>query len=178
MQRERHYIRVLEMLEGASYSNNSDYVASNYASKLYDLLDASLTPEQLRTLFYRLREQLRVNNRNRIAAQTTPDGVLYIPRKKRRYIKSKTGRRRLVPMFNKLRRKANLKAYSNERAAAVSFKGKVTHVARIHHYGLVTRHRISKRPVKYPARPLVGINNKDIAQIDDAVLDHLSGELL
>lgn len=71
--------------------------------------------------------------------------------------------------FTKLKTAKYLKAQANANQAEVFFTGQVQRLARIHHYGL--RDKVNRRGtmVKYPERPLIGVN----ADVDGSVKDVL-----
>lgn len=75
-------------------------------------------------------------------------------------------------MFRKMRRIMQDGASDHE--AWVGFAGRVAAVARIHQDGLVDRVSPHGPEIRYAARRLLGLTEKDRADLLDAVLDHVS----
>lgn len=148
----------------------------NAISEWADNMLALLHPSERRKLATQIARQLRQTNQKRIAAQTTPDGQPFAPRKeplrkrKRTKFLRKTG-----PMFRRLRMAAWLKMKGTPDGATVNFIGAAARLATTHHYGL--RDVVNaKRGIthQYEARPLLGITDDDAKRIEEAVLKHLS----
>lgn len=145
------------------------------ADSLADLADwaepllAKLGPAARRQLAGTLARKLRTSQRERIAAQKTPDGKAYRPRK----IRNKRGRVKRRAMFVKLRQNRYLKARGNSTEVAVGFFGRVARIARVHQYGL--RDKVSPKgpAVKYPERSLLGYAREDLQMVEDMLIDHL-----
>lgn len=132
---------------------------------------ASLTPAARRTLAREIASRLRTRGQQRIAAQVSPDGTPYAPRKPQ--LRRKKGRIRRE-MFSKLRTTRFLKTEATADAAMVGFVSQVERIARVHQEGLRDRVRPGGPEYAYPARELIGISDDDRAAIEGLVLDHLS----
>ena len=95
---------------------------------------------------------IRAANRDRIRAQTDPDGDGFI-----KPLKSSNN-----PMFRKLTAARHLKFNATSRYAQIGFKGSAARLARIHHEGQRSTVRPdSSKKFPYPKRPLIGIANAD-----------------
>lgn len=138
-------------------------------------LIASLEPAARQELAKRIATALRARNQKRIAAQVSPDGTPYAPRKPQiRHRKGKIKRQ----MFSRLRTARFLKAKGTPNEAIVGFTAEVSRLARVHHLGL--RDRVNKKTgleADYPARPLLGIPPDDEALIAELVTAHLAERL-
>lgn len=131
----------------------------------------TLSPKERRVLAREVARDLRIANRNRIKAQTNPDGTPYEPRTQ---LRGRSGAIRRKAMFTKLRTAKYLKIKTNADEAAVGFLGRINRIARVHHYGL--RDRVEKGgPLhQYARRELVGFNDADRERIRDSLIDHLT----
>ena len=132
-------------------------------------LIVQLQPAQRRALLRKIVIHLRKKNRQRIAAQTNPDGSAWQPR---------ANSNNNQPMFRRLRQNKYFGIRASHRHAKAFFKGNSGRIAKTHHYGL--RDKVSRRSalqIKYPERRLVGITEQDMQEILDIVLDHLSSPL-
>ncbi|MGP9500273.1 phage virion morphogenesis protein [Halomonas sp. AOP43-D1-4] len=130
-----------------------------------------LTPKERRVLAREVARDLRIANRERIKAQTNPDGTPFEPRTQ---LRGRRGQIRRKAMFTKLRTAKHLRIKTSADEAAVQFAGRVAKIARVHHYGL--RDRVEKGgPLhKYARRELVGITGNDRNRIANSVLNHLT----
>lgn len=138
-------------------------------------LIAGLQPAARRELALRIAKELRPRNQKRIAAQTSPDGTPFEPRKPQ--LRHKTGKIKRQ-MFSKLRTAKYLKATATENEAIVGFTREVSRIALVHHLGL--RDRVNKKTgleAKYPERQLIGIPDDDQALIAEIVAAHLADRL-
>ncbi|WP_447529806.1 phage virion morphogenesis protein [Vreelandella sp. TE19] len=137
---------------------------------LTPLID-KLTPKERRVLARNVARDLRIANRERIKAQTNPDGTPFEPRTQ---LRGRRGQVRRKAMFTKLRTAKHLRIKTSADEAAVQFTGRVARIARVHHYGL--RDRVEKGgPVhQYARRELVGITAADRNRIAESVLNHLT----
>ena len=115
---------------------------------------------------------LRRSNAERIAANVSPDGVAFEPRKKQLKIKGALKRKKTGAMFRKLKLQRYLSSTATPDGAEVSFKGGAEHIAQVHHYGLVDKVR-DGLTVLYPARQLLGINEADRDLVRDILSRHL-----
>jgi phage virion morphogenesis protein len=135
-----------------------------------------LQPAQRRALGNKVAIELRRSQAKRIAAQTSPDGAAYPPRKKRKELRGKKGRikRQKAAMFNRLRTASWLETETDERQIAVGFFKKVARVARVHQEGLADKVAPRGPKYQYPARPLLGFSVNDEEVIRRAILRHIS----
>lgn len=119
------------------------------------------------------RDVRRIQQTN-ITAQRSPDGTAWEPR--RVTARSKKGRIRRS-MFAKMKTAKYLKAQASANAAEVAFVPAVRKLARVHHYGL--RDRVSRRgpEVKYPERPLLGVDNDVEILVSETLLHWLAGQV-
>lgn len=141
-------------------------------------LDAWLTPlieklsaKERRVLARNVARDLRIANRERIKAQTSPDGTPFEPRTQMR---GRRGAIRRKTMFNKLRTAKYLKVKTTADEAAVGFMGRVNRIARVHHYGLRDRVEKGGPQHQYARRELVGITPVDRERIVNSLINHLT----
>jgi len=130
-----------------------------------------LGTKERRVLAREVARDLRIANRDRIKAQTNPDGTPFEPRNE---LRGRSGRIRRKAMFNKLRTAKYLRLKTNADAAEVGFLGRVARIARVHHYGLRDRVERGGPQHQYARRELIGITAKDAGRIADSVLNHLT----
>ncbi|CAD5269968.1 MULTISPECIES: phage virion morphogenesis protein [Halomonadaceae] len=130
-----------------------------------------LSPKERRVLAREVARDLRIANRNRIKAQTNPDGTPYEPRTQ---LRGRSGAIRRKAMFTKLRTAKYLKIKTNVDEAAVGFMGRINRIARVHHYGLRDRVEKGGPQHQYARRELVGITATDRERIGDKVLKHIT----
>ncbi|MGE6581974.1 phage virion morphogenesis protein [Vreelandella aquamarina] len=130
-----------------------------------------LTPKERRVLAREVARDLRIANRERIKAQTNPDGTPFEPRKQ---LRGRSGAIRRKAMFTGLRTAKYLKIKTTADEAAVGFLGRVARIARVHHYGLRDRVEKGGPQHQYARRELIGITAKDADRIAESVLNHLS----
>lgn len=102
------------------------------------------------------RDVRRIQQAN-ITAQRSPDGTAWEPR--RVTARNKQGRIKRK-MFTKLKTSKFLKTQASENRAEIGFTGRAQRIARVHHYGLRDRVNRQENKVKYPMRPLIGINRE------------------
>ncbi|ELQ6151637.1 phage virion morphogenesis protein [Cronobacter turicensis] len=132
--------------------------------KRLSALIAALSPACRRRMAQDIAKTLRTRQQQRIKAQKAPDGSAYTPRREQP-ARAKKGRVKRE-MFAKLRTSHFMKATGSSDAAVVEFTGKVQRIARVHQYGLKDKPGRNGRAVQYPARPLVGIDKKDISSLE------------
>ncbi|HDR2466516.1 TPA: phage virion morphogenesis protein [Enterobacter roggenkampii] len=118
---------------------------------------ANLEPAARNRMMRQLAQELRRSQQQNIRLQRNPDGTAFEAR--RVTARSKKGRIKRQ-MFAKLRTTKYLKTAATADSASVLFDGKVQHIARVHHYGLRDRVRRNGPEVRYPARRLLGVNDK------------------
>lgn len=113
---------------------------------------------------------LKKTQRQRIAAQLNPDGSPYEPRKPR--LRRKRGRIRRT-MFAKIS-KSHIQIKHSANSAIVELSSQVQRIARVHHYGL--RDKIDKTgpDYQYPARQLLGLNDREVENVKDIVINSLT----
>ena len=131
-----------------------------------------LDVKQRRALAHNVARDLRRRQRERIRAQTNPDGTPFTPRKAQSS-RSKQGSIRRRAMFSKLATAKWLKATARGDTAVVGFFGSVARLAKTHQYGL--RDRVSRDgpEIEYAQRELLGFTALDQEHIMDSVLTHL-----
>lgn len=96
--------------------------------------------------------EMRAANRDRIRAQTDPDGGRFVSP-----LKSSNS-----PMFRELTKARHLKFKATSRYAQIGFQGNAARIARIHHEGQRSTVRPdSSKKFPYPERPLIGISDAD-----------------
>ncbi|RUR46200.1 phage virion morphogenesis protein [Vreelandella populi] len=130
-----------------------------------------LSPRERRVLAREVARDLRIANRERIKAQTNPDGTPFEPRTQ---LRGRQGQVRRKAMFTKLRTAKHLRIKTTADEAAVQFAGRVAKIARVHHYGLRDRVEPGGPMHKYARRELVGITGADKNRIANSVLNHLT----
>lgn len=136
---------------------------------LTPLID-QLTPKERRVLARNVARDLRIANRERIKAQTSPDGTPFEPRTQ---LRGRRGTIRRKTMFNKIRTAKYLRIKTNADEAAMGFMGRVAKIARVHHYGLRDRVEKGGPQHQYARRELIGITSADRNRIANSVLNHL-----
>lgn len=134
-------------------------------------LIAKLSAKERRVLAREIARDLRIANRERIKAQTNPDGTTFEPRTE---LRGRSGRIRRKAMFTKLRTAKYLKIKTSADEASVGFMGQVARIARVHHYGLRDKVEKGGPQHQYARRELVGIPKKDEGAIADTIINYLS----
>lgn len=130
-----------------------------------------LSPKERRVLAREVARDLRIANRERIKAQTNPDGTPYEPRSE---IRGRSGRFRRKAMFSKLRTAKYLRIKTTADTAEVGFLGRINRIARVHHYGLRDRVEKGGPQHQYARRELVGITPADSERISNKVIEHIN----
>ena len=131
----------------------------------------ALASPQRAALLREIGKRLQRSQKARISAQTDPDGR---PWPKRR-AKKGTGRVR-AKMFRRMRTGKHLKLKTDDGSISLGFSGNTGKIARAHHYGLRERMKVTggkSISIKNPTRRLIGLSNRDLADIDAHVLDHM-----
>ena len=139
---------------------------------------AKLQPAQRRAINHKVAIDLRRSQAQRIKAQQGPDGAAYPARKRRKEFKGKNGRikRQKAAMFAKIRTARHLKVKATGGQIEVGFFGWVARVARVHQFGL-EEHVSKTGPLhRYPARPLLGLNELDRTLMRASILKHLNSQ--
>lgn len=136
-----------------------------------------LSAPQRRALALQVARELRRAQQQSIAAQRAPDGTPFEPRKTptTRTTRNARGqiRRASQGMFNQLRKPKHLRASATPFEAVVQFAARSERIARVHHFGLSDRVEPGGPVYKYPARPLLGLNDAQRERIRALALDHL-----
>ena len=132
-----------------------------------------LPPKARRQLARQIAITLRQKQQKRIAAQQSPDGQAFIPRKAQ--IRKRIGKiKKRTTMFPKIRQARYLKVQSSANSAVISFTKEVQRIAQVHHFGLRDRVNRYGLTVRYPCRPLLGFADEDKTLIADLVITHLA----
>lgn len=131
-----------------------------------------LEPAHRRQLAREVARSLRKANQQTMAAQTSPEGKAWEPRKHR--ARDAKGTLRQGPMFRKLRNARHLKAQAFTDSAVVQFVGRAQRLARVHHFGLRDFVSPGGAQYEYPARPILGISEQQLEVIRDLVLGSFS----
>jgi phage virion morphogenesis protein len=115
------------------------------------------------------RDVRRIQQQN-ITAQRSPDGTAWEPR--RVTARTKPGRIRRK-MFARLKSTKFLKDSANPWRGEISFTQNVQHIARVHNFGL--REKLNEQTtIKYEERQSIGLNDKTMQTINDALIKWLS----
>lgn len=125
---------------------------------------AQLSPQGQRKMQQAIGKYLRQANRQRLTAQTGPEGNAW---PKRKGSGSASGK-----MFKKMRGNGHLKLKHQAGGLRMGWYGRVGSIARIHHYGL--SERLQYGTAKYATRELIGINANDIDAIKSIIIEHLA----
>ena len=131
-----------------------------------------LSPVQQRALARQLAQRVRKANQQTMAAQQSPDGDAWEPRKHRS--RDRAGKLRHGPMFRKLRSSRHMKAQGLTNEAVIQFVGRAARIARVHHYGLRDLVAPGGAQYDYPARPLIGVPDALADELVDLVLRQLT----
>ncbi|WP_336795846.1 phage virion morphogenesis protein [Erwinia aphidicola] len=136
-------------------------------TKLTALL-ANLSPAARKKMATDIARKLRASQQHNIKRQQAPDGTPFKPRKAQP-LRGKKGRVKRE-MFAKLRTAKYMKAKGTGDGAVVEFTGRVLRMARVHHYGLNDRATRGGKEIQYDARPLLGVNDNLLGQVEDWIL--------
>lgn len=128
---------------------------------------ARLQPAEQRKLLRKVGQDLRRVNRQRMAAQTDPDGRAWEPRKE--YGRTRRGRPK--QMMRKLRQAKRLRVEVSDSLIRIGWRGHDSYLASVHHFGLTQRLQFGL--AHYPERPLLGITEGDAQMIRTSLLQHL-----
>ena len=132
---------------------------SGYLQPLLNNASAAQRRRFMRSLANRLRNQ----QAQRIQQQRNPDGSPYAPRKQSRRA-----------LFEHIHKKPNLRASVRQHTINVGFYGYLARIARVHQYGEQAE-VVPGLSVRYQRRELLGFNRDDIALIEQAAVEYLSG---
>lgn len=144
---------------------------THFEQRLAGLIE-KLSPTNRRRLAADIAKQLRISQQQRIKRQQAPDGTPYAARKAQP-IRGKKGRVKRA-MFVKLRTNRYMTAKGTQEAATVVFVGQVQRMARVHQEGLRDRTGRLGGEVRYDSRPLIGISNNDIKEIELTIINYFS----
>lgn len=128
---------------------------------------ARLQPAEQRKLLRKVGQDLRRVNRQRMAAQTDPDGTAWEPRKE--YGRTRRGRPK--QMMRKLRQAKRLRVEVSDSLIRIGWRGHDSYLASVHHFGLTQRLQFGL--AHYPERPLLGITEGDEQMIRTSLLQHV-----
>ena len=132
---------------------------------------ARLQEGERRKLARKIGTALRRSQSQRIGRQQAPDGTPYAPRKEQ--LRDKSGRVKRKKMFAKLRQTKFLKVSASPNEVSVGFMGRVSRIARVHQEGLTEQIRSEGPKARYEKRILLGLTNKDLANIRDVLITHV-----
>lgn len=135
-------------------------------------LIGNLSPSSRKEMARNIAKKLRASQQQNIKRQQAPDGTPYKPRKEQP-IRGKKGRVKRE-MFAKLRTAKYMKAQATSNEAVIEFTGRVQRMVRVHQYGLRDRPSRGGKDVRYEARPLLGVSERDLQIIENQIIDYLS----
>ena len=144
---------------------------SAFDTRLAGLI-AALSPQSRKAMAATIAKRLRKHQQQRIKRQVTPEGQPFAPRQSQP-LRDKKGRIKRE-MFAKLRTAKYMKAKGTDRDAVVEFTGQVQRMAKVHQYGLRDRPSVRAEEVRYPARPLLGMDAEDMKIVEDELINLLS----
>ena len=133
-----------------------------------EALISSLSAPARKEMARSIGRKLRASQQQNIKRQQAPDGTPFKPRKTQP-VRSKKGRIKRE-MFAKLRTAKYMKTQASPNEAVIEFAGNVQRMARVHHYGLRDRPSRKGKEVRYEARPLLGLSEKDLKMIEEIIL--------
>jgi phage virion morphogenesis protein len=139
-------------------------------------LIAALSPQSRKAMASTIAKRLRKHQQQRIKRQVTPEGQPFVPRRAQP-LRAKKGRIRRE-MFVKLRTSKYMKAKGTDKDAVVEFTGQVQRMAKVHQYGLRDRPSVRAEEVRYPARPLLGMDAEDLKIVEDELLMRISSDFI
>jgi len=137
-----------------------------------EALISSLSAPARKEMARSIGRKLRASQQQNIKRQQAPDGTPFKPRKAQP-VRSKKGRIKRE-MFARLRTAKYMKVKATTEDAVVEFTSKVQRIARIHHYGLKDKPSINSKVMSYQSRPLVGLNDSDLAEITSLIIKGLA----
>ncbi len=134
-----------------------------------------LEPAARKTVVRDLALTLRRRNAMRMGAQESPDGDPWEPRKPQQDRHGQV--RRAGKMMRGLRRLRRMPITVQGDDAELGFRGRDRRIAAVHHFGGVDD-VVDGVEADYPARPLLGIADEDLAVVRERLLAHLTGGTL
>ena len=138
-----------------------------FDTRLAGLIEA-LSPQSRKAMAATIAKRLRKHQQQRIKRQVTPEGQPFAPRQSQP-LRDKKGRIKRE-MFAKLRTAKYMKAKGTDKDAVVEFTGQVQRMAKVHQYGLRDRPSVRAEEVRYPARPLLGLDAEDMKIVENELL--------
>ena len=144
-----------------------------FDTRLAGLIEA-LSPQSRKAMASTIAKRLRKHQQQRIKRQVTPEGQPFVPRQSQP-LRDKKGRIKRE-MFTKLRTAKYMKAKGTDRDAVVEFTGQVQRMAKVHQYGLRDRPSVRAEEVRYPARPLLGMDAEDMKIVENELLIFISSD--
>lgn len=148
--------------------------ASQLNAVVSDLLRA-MTAAELRRVQKAMGQSLANANRQRMMQQIGPDDQRWEPRKPRETVREKANTvRKKATMMMGLRQARHLAVQLGTASVLVGWTGKAAAIATVHHGGLIDRISPNGPRIRYPARPLLGITEKDRTTLKKLMLGHLS----
>ncbi|MFS7198227.1 phage virion morphogenesis protein [Rahnella inusitata] len=145
-----------------------------FDTRLAGLIEA-LSPQSRKAMAATIAKRLRKHQQQRIKRQVTPEGQPFAPRRVQP-LRDKKGRIKRE-MFAKLRTAKYMKAKGTDRDAVVEFTGQVQRMAKVHQYGLRDRPSVRAEEVRYPVRPLLGLDAEEMKIVEDELLKCISSSL-
>lgn len=135
---------------------------------------AKLTPQEQRKLARQVGQDLRRSQAKRIAAQQSPDGTAYSPRKPPPTTKAREKKGAIrKAMFAKMRTARHMKVQVTGEGVAVGFLGRTARIARVHQDGLEDSVEVGGPRYRYPQRSILGFTDEDRQKIREVVLNSL-----
>ncbi|WP_454834384.1 phage virion morphogenesis protein [Rahnella aceris] len=140
---------------------------SAFDTRLAGLI-AALSPQSRKAMAATIAKRLRKHQQQRIKQQVTPEGQPFTPRRPQP-LRAKKGRIKRE-MFAKLRTAKYMKAKGTADDAVVEFTGQVQRMAKVHQYGLRDRPSVRADEVRYPVRPLLGLDGDDMKIVEGELI--------
>jgi len=72
-----------------------------------------------------------------------------------------------------LRKAKHMKIQANNNGATVGYTGRISRIAKAHHYGLSERDNVAGNSITYPERQLLGVSEVDERVLFEVVLEQL-----
>ncbi|MBY4837537.1 phage virion morphogenesis protein [Pantoea sp. DY-5] len=135
-------------------------------------LIGNLSPSSRKAMARNIAKKLRASQQQNIKRQQAPDGTPFKPRKAQP-IRSKKGRVKRE-MFAKLRTAKYMKAQATSNEAVIEFTGRVQRMVWVHHYGLLDSPTLNSKKIRYPQRPLIGLNLEITKEIHKIIIEGLN----
>jgi phage virion morphogenesis protein len=135
---------------------------------------AALDAGERRRLFREIGRELQRRTRKRMAAESGPDGAAWAPRARDRHGKI----RKAATMMTGLRAARRLTVAASAAGAKIGWSGRDARIAAVHQTGALdfVDRKVSDAKIRYPARPLIGLAEDDIAFVREALLAKLGNK--